>query len=233
MTPFLARGITIRQSYGLTEAGPSNFINARAGTVPEEATGPQEAAMERASVGTSFFHCDYRIVDADNGAPVATGEAGELQMRSPHDFDGYLNDPEQTRARWSDDGWIRSSDLAREDAEGRVFIIGRLDNVIVSGGENIAAEEIEAVLREHPAVSGAMVFGVPDERWGERPVAWLTGPAHDALGEIRAWLDRRLARFKHPAMLHVAESLPLTGAGKPDRRRARQQHIRATKGESR
>ena len=225
MAPFLARGITVRQSYGLTEAGPSNFINARA------TADPASAVTERASVGTSFFHCDYRIVDPADGSAVPTGESGELQLRSPHDFDGYLDDPERTRSRWTDDGWIRSGDLAREDAEGRVFIVGRIDNVIVSGGENIAAEEVERLLGEHPAIKGVMVFGVPDERWGERPVAWLTGPAHDALPGIRDWLDDRLARFKHPATLQVVEALPVTGAGKPDRRRAREAYIQATQGE--
>ncbi|MEX0448275.1 AMP-binding protein [Spiribacter sp. 221] len=222
MAPFLARGIIIRQSYGLTEAGPSNFINARA------MDDPTSAVTERASVGTSFFHCDYRIVDPVDGSPVAIGDSGELQLRSPHDFDGYLDDPERSRARWTDDGWIRSGDLAREDSEGRVFIVGRIDNVIVSGGENIAAEEVERLLGEHPAIKGVMVFGVPDERWGERPVAWVTGPAHDALPAIREWLDDRLARFKHPATLQIVEALPVTGAGKPDRRRAREEHIEAT-----
>ncbi|MEX0430536.1 AMP-binding protein [Spiribacter insolitus] len=224
MQPFLARGITVRQSYGLTEAGPSNFINARS------AADPESAVTERASVGTSFFHCDYRIVDPADNTVMEGGESGELQLRSPHDFDGYLDDAEQDRARWTDDGWIRSGDLAREDSEGRVFIVGRIDNVIVSGGENIAAEELEGLLRQHPDVEGVMVFGVPDTRWGERPVAWLTGPAQDALAGIRSWLDDRLARFKHPTTLQVVEALPLTGAGKPDRRRARA-HYMQTKGE--
>ncbi|TVO62303.1 long-chain fatty acid--CoA ligase [Spiribacter vilamensis] len=215
MAPFLARGISVRQSYGLTEAGPSNFINA---AQPGEA---DEAAVDRASVGTSFFHTDYRIVEPASLRPVAVDEPGELQMRSPHDFDGYLDDPARTAERWSEDGWIRSGDIAREDDTGRVFIVGRLDNVIVSGGENIAAEEVETVLRGHPDVTGALVFGITDAHWGARPVAWLTGPAHDASAALSAWLEGRLARFKHPAVIEVVDSLPLTGAGKPDRREAR------------
>ena len=223
MAPFLARGIDVRQAYGLTEAGPSNFINADPGA------GNDSGA--RASVGRAFFHCDHRIVDPVSGRAVATNEPGELQLRSPHDFDGYLDDPAATRARWSEDGWIRSGDLAREDANGRVFIIGRADNVIVSGGENIAAEELEAVLRGHPAVTAALVFGVPDARWGERPVAWLTGPGEDGLADVRAWLEARLARFKHPVRLTAVDALPMTGAGKPDRRAAQRQTIEAERGE--
>lgn len=224
MAPFLARGINVRQSYGLTEAGPSNFINAAA-RADEDAETP-----DRASVGTSFFHTDYRIVNPDSLQPVAVDEPGELQMRSPHDFDGYLDDPVRTAARWTDDGWIRSGDLAREDRAGHVFIVGRLDNVIVSGGENIAAEEVETVLREHPDVTGAIVFGVSDPHWGARPVAWLTGPAHDATATLAGWLEERLARFKHPAMIEVVDTLPLTGAGKPDRRQARRVHEQTHQG---
>jgi fatty-acyl-CoA synthase len=145
-------------------------------------------------------------------------------MRSPHDFDGYLDDPAATAERWTADGWIRSGDLARADAAGRVFIVGRLDNVIVSGGENIAAEEVEAALQDHPDVSGALVFGVTDDHWGERPVAWITGEESLTGEALRDWLQDRLARFKHPAVIERVETLPLTGAGKPDRRRAREHH---------
>lgn len=218
MAPFLARGITIRQSYGLTEAGPSNFININ------DLNESDDPALERRSIGTSFFHTDYRIVDPERLEPCDVDEPGELQMRSPHDFDGYLDDAAGTTERWTVDGWIRSGDLACADAAGRVFIVGRLDNVIVSGGENIAAEEVEAVLQEHPDVSGALVFGVADTHWGERPVAWVTGDETLTDEALRDWLQGRLARFKHPVVIECVESLPLTGAGKPDRRRAREQH---------
>ena len=216
MAPFLERGIAVRQSYGLTEAGPSNFIHAKSdGTEPP---------IDRASVGTSFFHTDYRIVDPEHLTPVAVDVPGELQMRSPHDFDGYLDDAGATAARWTADGWIRSGDLAREDATGRVFIVGRMDNVIVSGGENIAAEELEALLLQHPQVSEALVFGVPDSHWGARPVAWVSGPDAPATEAIGEWLHGRLARFKHPALIESVAEIPRTGAGKPDRQAARRRY---------
>ncbi|WP_235012770.1 MULTISPECIES: class I adenylate-forming enzyme family protein [Spiribacter] len=223
MTPFLERGITVRQSYGLTEAGPSNFVNA-------DGRADEMTATDRASIGTAFFHTDYRIVDPERLTPLAVDTPGELQLRSPHDFDGYLDDPAATAARWTPDGWIRSGDLAREDAAGRVFIVGRMDNVIVSGGENIAAEEVESTLLQHPAVTAALVFGVPDPHWGARPVAWVTGPGRVPTDEVGEWLHGRLARFKHPALIEAVGELPRTGAGKLDRQAARHQYDQQTPG---
>jgi len=223
MAPFLERGIAVRQSYGLTEAGPSNFVNA-------DSSGGARTATDRASVGTSFFHTDYRIVDPEHLTPVSLDTPGELQMRSPHDFDGYLDDPAATTARWTSDGWMRSGDLAREDAEGRVFIVGRMDHVIVSGGENIAAEEVENTLLEHPSVTAALVFGVPDARWGARPVAWVSGPEGVPTDEVGEWLHGRLARFKHPALIQAVAELPRTGTGKPDRQAARRCYDEQTPG---
>lgn len=225
MAPFFERGIPVSQSYGLTEAGPSNFLQPRAGQSLDALQACQ------AAVGTSLFHCDYRIVDPASDAETAVGVPGELQMRSPHSFDGYLDDPVATKARIAPGGWIRSGDLAVEDNAGQVRIIGRLDNVIISGGENVAAEEIEAALADHPDVDGALVFGLPDATWGERPIAWITGPAPNASAAIAAWLAARIARFKQPAAIYVVDALPVTGAGKLDRRAARAAHPPTPKGD--
>lgn len=213
MAPFRARGIPVGQSYGQTEAGPSNFIHLGRGDDP--------AALVRhsGSVGSAFPHCDYRIV-ADDGAPAPRGGAGELWLRSPHAFDGYVDDPERTAAVLDADGWVHTGDLAREDESGRVSIVGRVDNVFVSGGENIAPEEIETVLLDHEAIAEAGVFPAADPHWGAVPVAVLVAaagaglPDADALGD---WLSGRLARFKHPRRYIRVQSLPRTGAGKVDR----------------
>ena len=227
MAPFLDRGIPVSQAYGLTEAGPSNFLHAREGETVES------LRASHATVGQPFYHCDYRIVDPETGAEVPSGTPGELQLRSPHTFDGYLDDAEASARRLAAGGWVRSGDLAVRMADDQVRIIGRIDNVIVSGGENIAAEELEAVLGEHPDVDSALVFGVPDPHWGERPVAWVTGrldPAADPRA-LADWLDARLARFKQPAVVVRVAALPFTGAGKPDRREARRQHLANSQGD--
>lgn len=216
MQPFWDRGIPVTQSYGQTEAGPSNFIHGRLDADMESVQAHHE------SIGTSFFHCDYRIVDPATEAPVNVGETGVLLLRSPHGFDGYLHQPERTAEVFRAQGWIRSGDLAREDAEGYVTLVGREDNLILSGGENVSPEEIEAALLEHPQVAGAVVFGVADPRWGEVPVAQVVA-AGDGLdtAALAQWLRERLAGFKQPREIGVVAEIPLTGAGKPDRNTAR------------
>ncbi|PWG61351.1 class I adenylate-forming enzyme family protein [Spiribacter halobius] len=216
MAPFWDRGIAVSQSYGQTEAGPSNFINGRLDADLDTLRAHHD------SIGTSFFHCDYRIVDPAQETPVPTGETGVLLLRSPHGFDGYLRQPERTDEVFRSGGWIRTGDLAREDAEGYVTIVGREDNLILSGGENVSPEEIESVLLGHPAVSAAVAFGVSDERWGEAPVVLVVAEGEGGDPEaLRGWLRERLAGFKQPREIRAVAEVPLTGAGKPDRNAAR------------
>jgi len=116
-----------------------------------------------------------------------------------------------------------------EAADGRVRIVGRLDNVIISGGEKVAAEEIEAALAAHPAVNAALVFAMADPRWGQRPVAVFTSDAPITKDALRDWLRPRLASYKQPADLMQVASLPLTGSGKPDRQQARADYQNAVR----
>ena len=218
MRPFFDRGIPVSQAYGLTEAGPSNCFHS-----PQDQSIP-ELMSQADTIGTGFYHCDHQLMDPATGKTVVQGEIGELWFRSPHNFSGYLDDPSANERIFSDEGWVRSGDLAWEDDQGRLRIVGRLDNVIVSGGENISAEEIEAVLVEHPAIDGAIVFGQPDPRWGETPIAQITVNQAISDQQIKAWLAQRLARFKHPKVIHIVKTLPLTGAGKLDRKAAKKQN---------
>ena len=214
MRAFADRGIPITQAYGLTEAGPSNFIHA----VPDA----DAAALweHNRSIGTSLPYCDYRIVDQTTGKPVPRGSPGVICMRSPHNFEGYLDDPERTGLTISRDGWVWSGDLAVEDDDGYVRIVGRADNMFVSGGENVSPEEIESVLADHPRVQQAGVVAVADRRWGQVPVAAvaISGSADGALVEaLHAHCREQLAGFKRPREIRVLDALPYTGAGKLDR----------------
>ncbi|WP_290635880.1 AMP-binding protein [Aquisalimonas sp.] len=215
MDPFYARGIPVVQAYGLTEAGPSNFMY---GGIDQEL---ETIRAHNRSIGTSMIHCDFRIVDQESGVPVPTGEVGVLHMRSLHNFGGYLGQPDRTRKALLDDGWVDSGDLAVQDEEGNVRIMGRADNMFISGGENVSPEEIETVLQEHPAVAQVCVVAMPDQRWGQVPVAAVV-PADDAPGgdlepDLRAHCREHLAAFKVPSRFAVVESIPVTGAGKIDR----------------
>ncbi len=226
MAPFRARGVAVGQSYGQTEAGPSNFIHLGREDDP--------GALERfsQSIGTSFLHCDHRIVD-DSGNALPAGAVGELWLRSPHAFEGYVGDAERSRRVLDADGWVHTGDLARADETGRVYLVGRVDNVFVSGGENIAPEEIEQVLLAHPRIGQVAVYASPDAYWGKVPAAVLVASAGESAPvaeELDAWLEGRLARFKRPRRYHVVDELPLTGAGKIDREALHRHHDGAAPG---
>lgn len=142
-----------------------------------------------------------------------------MLVRGPNVFQGYWNQPEATAASFGD-GWFRTGDLTRLDAAGFAAIVGRKRELIISGGENIYPLEVEQILAAHPAVAEAAVFGLPDERWGEIPVAALapaTGRAVDAK-DLLAYCAGRLARYKCPRRIAFFPALPRNAAGKIDKR---------------
>ncbi len=147
-------------------------------------------------------------------------DGGEIQVRGPMVFAGYLDDPAATAAAITADGWLRTGDLGRLDADGRLTIDGRSDGLIVSGGENISPAEVEAALATHPGVREVAVVGVPDPTWSHVPVAILVmAPgAHPSDDELTAHARSRLARYKVPARLIRVPSLPHTPLGKVQRR---------------
>ncbi|MFO1421352.1 MAG: AMP-binding protein [Candidatus Competibacteraceae bacterium] len=213
MQTFLDKGIPISQSYGMTEAGPSNFAYiARSDSL-------EELLANSASIGTSMFHCDAKIVDQESGREVEPGETGVLCLRSPHNFDGYLHDPARTEKIIDREGWVYTGDLAVRDRDGLVFIKGRADNMFISGGENISPEEIEQALMKHPAIAGAICAGIPDPIWGQAPVALVVFHAHGSAeeDELKAFCRDYLADYKVPKQIRPVAELPLTGAGKLNR----------------
>lgn len=214
MRPFWERGIPVTQSYGLTEAGPSNFTYAAIDQ------GLDEVWKYNASIGTTFFHSDYQIVDQQSGEPVAPGEVGVLCMRSLHNFDRYLDQPEQDKQVLREDGWVYSGDLAREDEQGYVYIVGRADNMFITGGENVSPEEIENVVRQHPSVAEVAVLGVADPNWGQIPLALLMLKEGKTIDKqsLTEHCRRYLAGYKIPRRLQIVDELPMAGPGKIDRK---------------
>jgi o-succinylbenzoate---CoA ligase len=152
-----------------------------------------------------------------DGVRVRVSEGVELA--GPTLALGYRLDPAATEAAFGD-GWFRTRDAGTLDAEGRLTVTGRLDDVVVSGGVNVAPAAVEAALREHPAVSDAVVFGRPDPTWGQRVVAAVVpAPGEEpALAGLREWVAARLGAASAPRQLHVLDELPLLHTGKPDRR---------------
>ena len=152
-------GIDIHQVYGLTETcGPACLITGK------------DAIDKIGSTGRSFFHTDVRVVDAD-GSDVAPDTQGEVWVRGKHIMKGYWNLPEVTAETITQDGWLRSGDVATIDADGFVYIQDRIKDMIISGGENVYPAEIENVILMHPDVAEVAVIGQPSEQWGESPFA--------------------------------------------------------------
>lgn len=200
---YKARGIVFRQGYGLTEAAP--------GVTGME---PQDAYIKPGSVGRPCHHTDVRFVNSA-GEPCAPGEQGELLVRGPNVMPGYWNRPEET-AEALRDGWLHTGDAGHIDADGYVYVAGRFKEMIISGGENIYPAEIVNAISEHPAVAEAAVVGAPDERWGQRAVAFVARRPGQTLeqDELLAFLEDRLARFKRPRDVHFVPMLPRSAAGK-------------------
>ena len=147
---------------------------------------------------------------------LPSGEEGTIAVRGPTLMQGYLDDPGAT-AEVLGDGWLRTGDIGRLDARGRLTVLARRTDLILSGGENVYPAEVEAVLATHPGVSEVAVVGRPDPRWGEVPVAVVVPRPAASLTDLRPWARARLAAFKVPAEVFPARALPRTAAGKVDR----------------
>ena len=185
------RGVAIVQGYGLTEAAPNVLCLA-----PEDATRK-----------AGFAGKPYPYVTCD------LSDDGELLVRGPNVFAGYWRNDEATANAFRD-GWLLTGDIAERDDEGNYRILGRLKDMVVSGGENIYPAEIEAVLHEHAAVADAAVVGAPDERWGEVCIAFVVLDAPVSEEELRHHCFDRLARFKVPKAFRVVDELPRNSMGK-------------------
>jgi acyl-CoA synthetase (AMP-forming)/AMP-acid ligase II len=195
---------TVGNSYGMSEAGPAYIV------MPKE-----EIANRVGSVGKPLGPMEIKIVGDENDELPAR-EVGELLLRMQGKQREYYKDDDATAATWTDDGWLRSGDLAYLDEDGFLYICGRKKDMIIRGGNNIYATDVEAVLLEHPDVQEAAVVGVPHTVLGEDVAAWIvpragTVPADD---DVFAFCAERLADYKRPRQLHVVDELPRNATGK-------------------
>lgn len=198
-----AKGGYLHQGYGLTEVGVNCF------TMTDE-----ESVRKVGSVGKPIFHSRMRIVDED-GRDVTRGQTGELIIYGPHVCSGYWRNPEATREALKD-GWFYTGDMARQDEEGYYYLAGRYKDMIISGGENVYAAEVESVFLEHQAVGEAALIGTPDEKWGEVGLLVVVPRAGHAVTaeELIEFGRARLARYKVPKHVIFADSLPYSPYGK-------------------
>lgn len=192
-------------SYGLTEAGSTVTI-----------CRPGADAAERRTAGAPLPGVRVAILGPD-GQSMPAGVEGEIAVGGPTLMDGYLGDPDAT-ARALQGGWLRTGDAGVLDAAGRLTVLGRRTDLIVSGGENVYPAEVEAAISGHPGVKAAAVVGVPSRRWGASPFAFVVAAPGVDEAAIAGWLETRLARFKHPKGYAFLAALPLLANGKVDRR---------------
>jgi acyl-CoA synthetase (AMP-forming)/AMP-acid ligase II len=203
----------ILEAYGQTECTDGLTM-----TVGREALErPGTVGRPHALVALATLAADGRILEP--------GERGEIVVRGPTVMRGYLDAPELTADVFRD-GWLRTGDLGRLDADGYLFVEGRLKEVIISGGENVSPDEVEAVLAMHPSVVEVAVFGARHERWGERVAAAVVSRGPLSTEELREFARPKLASFKLPRDLLLVDSLPRTSAGKVKRAELRDRYER-------
>ncbi|MDQ4060743.1 MAG: fatty acid--CoA ligase family protein [Pseudomonadota bacterium] len=192
--------------YGLTETGSCDFC-----------LRPSDQPVGLGTIGSPTDHVEFRLA-GEHGGSAPQGAPGELQIRTPFRMLGYLDNPDLTRAAFSD-GFFKTGDIARQRSDGRIELVGRSKEIISRGGNKIAPLELDNLLSSHPDVAAALCAGVPEERLGEaihavvvvRPGASLTPE------ELRAWAAARIERFKLPDVIHFRDALPMGHTGKASR----------------
>ncbi|MFO1239172.1 MAG: AMP-binding protein [Sphingomonadaceae bacterium] len=202
-------GMRILERYGMTEAGMIT-------------SNPLEGDRIAGTVGMPLPGVELRVADA-HGKPVTPGSPGVIEIRGPNVFKGYWRNPEKTAEDIRPDGWFITGDIATIDAEGRVTIVGRAKDLIISGGYNIYPKEIEEVIDAVPGVVESAVIGVPNADFGESVLAVIVGDA-SLEPSVRAAIDGNLARFKHPRRLIFVEDLPRNAMGKVQKAALRQNY---------
>ena len=175
------------------------------------------------SVGTMANLVEVKICDLQ-GRPLRTGEQGEICIRGPNITQGYLNQPEETLAAFHDD-WFRSGDIGYLDDKGYLFIVDRLKDMVITGGENVYPREVEEILYTHPQVQECAVVGLPDDEYGEKVTAFIVAPPSVTPDEqeLKTFCKRHLAAYKVPKRFHLMDELPKNNAGKLLKREIRRQ----------
>jgi acyl-CoA synthetase (AMP-forming)/AMP-acid ligase II len=208
------------QVYGLTET--TGAITELSST-DHDPGGPRQHLLR--SAGKPYPWVEMKAVDPATGADCPPGEVGEIWTRSVQNSPGYWNKAEDTAAAFDADGWLHTGDAGYLDDEGFVFLTDRIKDMVVTGAENVYPIEVENVLSEHPEVADVAVIGVPDERWGERPKAFvvLRPGAQAGEKELIDHVKSKIARYKAPKAVAFLDELPKTSTGKVPKFELREQ----------
>ena len=201
------KGVPVQQAWGLTETAPfATYL-------------PTELTYEKpGSCGLPMPYTEVRVVDPATGQGAPSGQCGEMWVRGPNVTAGYWRNPEASAAALSE-GWFRSGDIGYEDEDGFLYIVDRLKDMIITGGENVYPAEVERALMEFPGVVDVAVVGVQDEKWGESVVAVMScqDGKVPTIDEVRDFSAKYLARYKLPKHLVLTGTVPRNGSGKLDK----------------
>jgi len=199
------KDIPIRQGYGMTEVGP-NLTSLH----------QSDAIRKKGSIGRSNFYVQTKVVNSE-GLEVPAGASGELLLKGPMVTPGYWNKPEAS-AKAIVDGWFHTGDMVIKDEDDYFYVVDRIKNMYISGGENVYPAEVERVMGTYPSIREVAVIGVPDEKWGEVGAAFVVlGSDETTIPDIRIFCQSKLAKFKVPKYFHIVAELPKNDTGKLDR----------------
>ena len=202
------------QGWGMTETSPGGIGLAA-----------EDSERKLGSAGKALLHTEIKIVD-EQGKELGSEEVGELYIKGPNITPGYWNNIEATESSF-ENGWLKTGDAAKFDEEGFVYIVDRSKDMYISGGENVYPAEVENVLYQLPQIAEAAIIGVPDERWGETGVAFISLKAGESLEEkdLISHCIENLAKFKVPSKVEFIEALPRNATGKVLKRTLREDYI--------
>ncbi|MDX3629921.1 long-chain fatty acid--CoA ligase [Streptomyces europaeiscabiei] len=205
---YAKHGVLLQQAWGLTE------------TAPFATHLPVERTLDKiGSAGIPMPFTEVRVVDAATNTPLRPGEPGEIVVRGPNVTAGYWNTPEANHAAFDEEGWFHSGDIGYLDEDGYLYIVDRLKDMIISGGENVYPAEVERVLASMPGVVDVAVVGIPDEQWGEtvQAVMSVDDTAAITLEAVHEYAAGQLARYKLPRRLKIVPAVPRNASGKLDK----------------
>ena len=202
----IAEKIPVATTYGLSEAASQVAT-----------TLPGDAVRKPGTVGKPLMFTQVKIVD-EHGNPQKSGDYGEVLVKGQTVMQGYYNNPDAT-SKTIVDGWLHTGDIGYLDEDGDLFLVQRRSDLIVTGGENVYPAEVEAILRQHPAIKEVAVVGLPDPEWGQKVAAAIVLDENESASEIdiENYSREHLAGYKIPRVIRFVEELPLTGSGKIQR----------------
>jgi len=219
-------GVSFINAFGQTETASTITTLSPEDHIIEGSEEERGKKLKRlSSIGKPMSDVEMKVVD-EEGRDLPSGEVGEIVARGPRVMTGYWRDEEKTKKTVDKDGWVHTGDMGYVDEDGYFYLAGRATDMIIRAGENIAPEEVEAVLQSHPKIEEVAVIGVPDEEWGEQPraIVVLKQGETATAEEIMEYCRERMASFKRPRSVVFVDELPLNPMGKVLKRVLRERY---------